>query len=384
MENKTGLIFIVASLFFISCSNSESSEPSLNNLLTDNDKLTQILSVNYSENLSNIQELEDFTLPEFKHNYDLGVEFGDEDYMFGSIKDVEVDSMKRLFLLDERKQYVSVFQPDGTFLKRIGAEGDGPGEFRRARSMAIFKEKWLLVSNGFQIEIFDLKHNDLKHLESIQFENRIKSICVSNDRLFLNFAQIFQPDELQSVSKIEVNLVHAFELPSFQKTFSFGESYKNDIPFIVDRLSSGNVTCDQDSKTVFLISDKFPVIKGYSVHTGELKWQLIIDGLKQQNIVEVKVDGQTGLNFSLDDSGIFDTIKPVVYFKNGFYFLQVDRRYVSNDEKKKPKVFTWIVNSLTGNSFSIQEEIPLMMQIKNDISVSVSEDNTRLSLYHLE
>ncbi|MEM7417162.1 MAG: 6-bladed beta-propeller [Gemmatimonadota bacterium] len=63
---------------------------------------------------------------------------------FGAIVDVAVRS-DTLFVLDGMAQSVSVFGPDGHFLRTIGSPGDGPGELSRfaASLLSVEDELWI-------------------------------------------------------------------------------------------------------------------------------------------------------------------------------------------------------------------------------------------------
>jgi hypothetical protein len=59
----------------------------------------------------------------------------DDEVLFGSIGRVLVDGAGTLYLLDSRLSHVQVYSPDGTFLRTVSREGDGPGESRRPSDM---------------------------------------------------------------------------------------------------------------------------------------------------------------------------------------------------------------------------------------------------------
>ena len=63
----------------------------------------------------------------------LGGDAADARQMFGVISDICIDDEGRLYVVDEQLSRVAVFSPDGRFIREIGREGDGPGEFRRPR-----------------------------------------------------------------------------------------------------------------------------------------------------------------------------------------------------------------------------------------------------------
>jgi 6-bladed beta-propeller len=61
---------------------------------------------------------------------------GDEEgVIFGVIRDAAVDDAGNVYLLDVQLNQVHVFDRDGKFVRDIGREGEGPGEFRRPSSL---------------------------------------------------------------------------------------------------------------------------------------------------------------------------------------------------------------------------------------------------------
>jgi hypothetical protein len=58
----------------------------------------------------------------------------DEEF-FGVIGAITTDDASNVYLLDRQLAEVKVFTPDGDYLRTIGHEGEGPGEFRRPTDM---------------------------------------------------------------------------------------------------------------------------------------------------------------------------------------------------------------------------------------------------------
>lgn len=61
----------------------------------------------------------------------------DESIIFGVLTNVAVDDEGYAYLLDAQLHEVMVFTRDGEYLRSLGREGEGPGEFRRPSSMFI-------------------------------------------------------------------------------------------------------------------------------------------------------------------------------------------------------------------------------------------------------
>jgi hypothetical protein len=70
----------------------------------------------------------------------LGGETEDEDEFFGVIMQIATDAKGNVYLLDSQLAQVMVYTSEGEFVRTIGREGDGPGEFRRPGDMLILPD----------------------------------------------------------------------------------------------------------------------------------------------------------------------------------------------------------------------------------------------------
>jgi hypothetical protein len=61
--------------------------------------------------------------------------YDDEDNLFGVITSVIADEEGNFYMLDAQLSEIKVYSPDGEWLRTIGREGEGPGEFRRASAI---------------------------------------------------------------------------------------------------------------------------------------------------------------------------------------------------------------------------------------------------------
>lgn len=60
----------------------------------------------------------------------LGGYSDDEDEFFGVIADIDIDADGYVYLLDSQIAEVKIYTKDGEFVRSIGRQGEGPGEFR--------------------------------------------------------------------------------------------------------------------------------------------------------------------------------------------------------------------------------------------------------------
>lgn len=93
--------------------------------------------------------------PDFDEVYRVGVLAGEDWEQFTSIRDFGFDSAGNLHVFDDRAAKITVVSPSGELVRSFGGRGDGPGEFRRAISAAVFRDGRLVVADrghgGFMV-----------------------------------------------------------------------------------------------------------------------------------------------------------------------------------------------------------------------------------------
>lgn len=83
----------------------------------------------------------------------IGIEFGDSNYVFGAILDAVYLADGRIALLDVLQRKILVFSNTGDFIRSVGRDGMGPGEFVSPFSMAALSNGGLAVSDVQQGKI---------------------------------------------------------------------------------------------------------------------------------------------------------------------------------------------------------------------------------------
>ena len=82
---------------------------------------------------------------------------GPEEYIFGRIGSLAVDSERNVYVFDTQANHVRAFGATGTYLATFGREGEGPGEFSRAETIAVLPDGRLLVRDpgNMRVQVFD-------------------------------------------------------------------------------------------------------------------------------------------------------------------------------------------------------------------------------------
>ncbi len=75
----------------------------------------------------------------------IGQKDGPEEFQFAQITSFDADSEGNIYVLNVRPSEIKVFDKNGAFLRRVGAAGQGPGEFSHPQFLQIVNGKGLIV-----------------------------------------------------------------------------------------------------------------------------------------------------------------------------------------------------------------------------------------------
>lgn len=125
----------------------------------------------------------------------VGVETGDENYVFGSIESMCFGPDGNIALLDRAYSQVRIFSSEGEYLKTIGGQGSGPGELNMTIYMGISHGGNLFVSQRSGCNEFDYLTGEWITLENFNAPPPI-SITGSTDSFFVAISmEMVETDE---------------------------------------------------------------------------------------------------------------------------------------------------------------------------------------------
>ena len=78
----------------------------------------------------------------------IGIELGDSNYVFGMPVLAEYSPDGNIAVLDGQKMGILFYTPEGEYLRTVGREGSGPGEFLMPSSFAFIPEGGLVVADA--------------------------------------------------------------------------------------------------------------------------------------------------------------------------------------------------------------------------------------------
>jgi hypothetical protein len=154
---------------------------------------------------------------------------------------------------------------------------------------------------------------------------------------------------------------------------------------VVDRLSSGNISCNETSSTVVFSFEMIPLLQGYSATNGEMKWKSRLKGFHFADVIETDKAGRSRLTYKVSEQNIRDQMLPAITLKDEHEILQVQRRILPDEGfKRKSEVLTFLLNSTTGKGDLMSRDIPSILNISRNLAVSVSKDNMSFKLHKIE
>ncbi|MBE0461202.1 MAG: 6-bladed beta-propeller [Candidatus Aminicenantes bacterium] len=118
----------------------------------------------------------------------IGIEEGDENYMFGGIATIEEDEEGNIYVLDFKFRTIKKYDKNGKFIKNIGKKGQGPGEIPQFTvDMALKNGKiYLLLIN--MVIIYDKDGNYLNSFKLGLFPHYI--LVDSQEKIILVEADV--------------------------------------------------------------------------------------------------------------------------------------------------------------------------------------------------
>jgi hypothetical protein len=83
----------------------------------------------------------------------IGLDEGAPEYLFGNIRSVAADRDGRIYVADRIGSTLRVYDPDGRFLRQLGREGQGPGEYQWPADLTFGPDGRLYVRDSHRITV---------------------------------------------------------------------------------------------------------------------------------------------------------------------------------------------------------------------------------------
>jgi hypothetical protein len=160
---------------------------------------------------------------DLEEDLSIGVEEGDERYMLNQPQDVQVTDDGILYIMDWGDTCIKAYGSEGQYLRTIGREGVGPGEFSTPVYMDISADGKIFLMDGRnqRVVVFDIQGNYLGGFRVMGFHSKMRA-----DRLNrLYFQRQTSGEEvkvLNSWQELDVDTVVKRTNENGEELFGFG------------------------------------------------------------------------------------------------------------------------------------------------------------------
>jgi len=235
---KTGLKYILAisliSLLIMSCTEEKSTKKA--------EWKGEVELTNGTKIIKNPSEpVYGEILLELEEELSIGRE-DDDNYLFYDPRNISVDEQRNIYILERGNHRIQKFNKDGNYLRTIGKEGQGPGEFERPYSLVLDKNSNIYVSDRRKIHFFNPSGEFVK---TIPLSDQVNNFFVSSEgNIFGLMTQRIEKErtrlivKMNSEGKILKNIVQLAEVTQVMRksenvtsTFSITHDYNYSLYF---------------------------------------------------------------------------------------------------------------------------------------------------------
>jgi len=158
-----------------------------------------------------------------------GIYVEDKNYMMSDIRDVFRDREGNLYIPGFRSHKIKKFDINGTFLKNIGRQGQGPGELNGPMYLNVDNNNQMYIYNFYSnmISVFDSKENELNrfHLRNFPIFRLLSSNKIIADNLRVNGRMVTDKLPLFFVYDLDGNLLYTFGKLTYIQRANAGSFY---------------------------------------------------------------------------------------------------------------------------------------------------------------
>jgi len=120
----------------------------------------------------------------FEEDLTIGVEEGDENYMFGSQVFVNTDDEGNIYVTDWDRTTVRKYDSNGNFLQSIGRLGQGPGEFQDISEVR-FDIEGNIYLNDLKIQRISFLSKEGNYLKGIKFPTIFERVVINSKGFYI-------------------------------------------------------------------------------------------------------------------------------------------------------------------------------------------------------
>lgn len=257
------------------------------------------------------------------------------DELFSNLTDIVEDEIGNIYVCDGADNNIKVYTKDGTFVKLIGREGEGPGEFREPVCVDFFSDGTMIVADqkNQRFQTFDQDGYFLKSFK-IEGSSPGEFVVTSNDEIYNKPRMIFFSDN----SKIP--LFYKYD-SQFNQLAAIGEVIDQGETFKTHLMASASITAKGDD-----IALAFSMINEIDIFSDTLVVEKIF---RQLNYIPAKPEIKTVQEGdSVQLTAILDPICHSIDFdsKGNMYILSPAESYYAEKKGEHDKELSELYDTL--------------------------------------
>lgn len=180
----------------------------------------------------------------FQKLFTIGENEDSDKYAFAQISDILADEKDNIYVCDSKEHCIKVYTAEGTYLRTIGKQGQGPGELLGPRIIEWGPNQKLYIFqiNNRRISVFDTSGIFLSSFNFRMAEVSDMAVDPYSGDVFLSELYGFVKNDRKFVQKYNQNGTY---IKSFCDPFIMGETSngKQCAPILLDIQTNGNLLC---------------------------------------------------------------------------------------------------------------------------------------------
>ncbi|MCC6245239.1 MAG: 6-bladed beta-propeller [Gemmatimonadaceae bacterium] len=286
----------------------------------------------------------------------IGLEDGPDDLVIGTINDVTVDRLGRIYVLDMATTTVHVFSSKARPLLRIGRIGSGPSDFRFAVSMWTEPNDEIVVVDAILgAKYFRVSAANTASLVRIVRVGNPTGACGARGTI----------TTLTPSSADTSKLVKVFGMDD-REIRGFGSSYSSSSSLVRSDMSEGTIGCMSDGSVIAALS-KLPFLIGYGP-TGEKRWVLRFKDFVVPRILEEK-DEKGRHAIGIDPNNVTSSYTHrVTPLDTRFALVQVGLNTPRSLRNRVlwDRLDSYLLDNTTGEAQFVDDKLPLIRSMQGD------------------
>ncbi len=287
----------------------------------------------------------------------IGTYDGPQATVLGRIRDVDVDSSGRIFMLDNAFQMVRVFERNGDPAFNFGSEGSGPLDFRSPWSGWVENDSTFAVVDA----VLGTKYITSTDRARVSLQRVVPSTaavtggCGANGLLYTYMTTALPVGNAYPVIRVSDRAGRTIR--------SFGSAYDAESGLVRGVMSEGTVACMPDGASIHALS-KLPFVR-YFNRNGQASWTARFNAFViGHETYEPDGNGRwaIGIDPERADHSYVRRITPV---GNRFALVQVSSSTLESmiDRREWMKLDTYVLDVASGKGQFVSDRFPVLSAI---------------------